>query len=152
MMLCSVGNILLKGRGLHKVVDTRKWSSGEAVSEVCQLQMSDVLKVMPTFHLWASIKVDIRFCLLLCLLFFCLVQFSSVAQLCLILCDPMNRSTPGLPVHHQLLESTQTYVHWVGHPIQPSHPISSHSPPTFNLSQHPVLFQWVCTLHQVDKV
>ena len=52
-------------------------------------------------------------------------QFSSVAQLCLILCDPMNRSTPGLPVHHQLPESTQTHVHWVGDAIQPSHPLSS---------------------------
>ena len=151
-MLCSVGNILLKGRGLHKVVDTRKWSSGEAVSEVCQLQMSDVLKVMPTFHLWASIKADIRFCLLLCLLFFCLVQFSSVAQLCLILCDPMNHSTPGLLVHHQLPESTQTHVHWVSDAIQPSYPLSSPSPPDFNLSQHQSLFKWVSSSHQVAKV
>ena len=54
-----------------------------------------------------------------------LVQFSSVAQLCLTLCDPMDHSTPGLPVHHQLLESTQTHVHWVGDAIQPSHPLSS---------------------------
>ena len=57
------------------------------------------------------------------------VQFSSVAQLCPTLCDPMNRSTPGLPVHHQLLEFTQTYVHQVGDAIQPSHPLSSPSPP-----------------------
>ena len=63
-------------------------------------------------------------------------QFSSVAQSCLTLCDLMNRSTPGLPVHHQLPESTQTHVHCAGDAIQPSHPLSSPSPPAFNLSQH----------------
>ena len=63
------------------------------------------------------------------------VQFSSVAQLCPTLCDPMNRSTPGLPIHHQLLESTQTHIHWVGDAIQPFHPLSSPSP-AFNISQH----------------
>ena len=62
-------------------------------------------------------------------------QFSSVAQSCLTLCDPMNRSTPGLPVHHQLLEFTQTHVHRVGDAIQPSHPLSSPSPPAPNPSQ-----------------
>ena len=66
------------------------------------------------------------------------LQFSSVAQSCLTLCDPMNHNMPGLPVHHQLLEFTQTHVHWVGDAIQPSHPLSSPSPPTFNLSQHRV--------------
>ena len=60
-------------------------------------------------------------------------HFSSVAQSCLTLCDPMNRSTPGLPVHHQLLESTQTHVHWVGDAIQPSHPLSSPSPPVHTI-------------------
>ena len=60
-------------------------------------------------------------------------QFNSVAQLCLSLCDTMDCSTPGLPVHHQLLEFTQTYVHWVGDAIQPSYPLSSPSPPGFNL-------------------
>ena len=74
---------------------------------------------------------------------------SSVAQLCLTFCDPMNHSTPGLPVHHQLPESTQTHVHWVGDTIQPSHPLSSPSPLAFNLSQHQGLFQWVISLHQV---
>ena len=62
------------------------------------------------------------------------VQFSSVTQLCQTLCDPMNHSTPGLPVHHQLPESTQTHVHWVGDAIQPSHPLLSPSPSAFNLS------------------
>ena len=68
------------------------------------------------------------------------------------LCDPMECSTPGLPVHHQLPELTQTHVHWVGDAIQPSHPLSSPSPPALNLSQHQGLFQWVSSLHQVAKV
>ena len=69
------------------------------------------------------------------------VQFSSVAQSCPTLCDPMNRSTPGLPVHHHLPEFTQTHVQRVRDAIQPSHPLSSPFPPAFNLSQHPGLFQ-----------
>ena len=80
------------------------------------------------------------------------VQFSSVAQSCLTLCNPMNRSMPGLPVHHQLPESTQNHVHWVSDAIQPSHPLSSPSPPALNLSQHQDLFQWVSSSHQVAKV
>ena len=70
-----------------------------------------------------------------------LVQFSSIAQACPTLCDPMNRSTPGLPVHHHLLEFTQTPVHQVSDAIQPSHPLSSPSPPAPNPSQHQSLFQ-----------
>ena len=80
------------------------------------------------------------------------VQFSSVAQSCPTLWDPMNRSTPGLPVHHQLLEFTQTHVHRVSNTIQPPHPLSSPSPPAFNLSQHQGVFQWVGSLHHVAKV
>ena len=73
------------------------------------------------------------------------VQFSSVAQSCPTLCDPMDYSMPGLPVHYQLLEFTQTHVHWVSDAIQRSHPLSSPSPPAFNLSQHQGLFQWVAS-------
>ena len=80
------------------------------------------------------------------------VQFSSVAQSCPTLCDPMNRSMPGLPVHHQLLEFTQTHVHWVGDAIQPSLPLSSPFLPALNLSQHQGLFKWVSSSHQVAKV
>ena len=80
------------------------------------------------------------------------VQFSSVIQLCLTLCNPMNHSTPGLPVHHQLPEFTQTHVHRVGDAIQPSHPLSSRSLPAINLSQHQGLFQWVSSLHQVAQL
>ena len=69
------------------------------------------------------------------------VQFSSVTQSCRTLCDPMNRRTPGLPVHHQLPKFTQTHAHRVGDAIQPSHPLSSPSPPAPNPSQHQDLFQ-----------
>jgi len=79
-------------------------------------------------------------------------QFSSVAQLCLTLCNPMDCSSPGLPVHHHLPQFTQIHVHWVGDAIQPPHPLSSPSPPTFNHSQHQGLFQWVSSSHQVPKV
>ena len=77
---------------------------------------------------------------------------SSVAQSCPTLCNPKYCSIPDFPVHHQLLELAQTHVHWVTNAIQPSHPLSSPSPPTFNLSQHQGLFQWVSSSHQVAKV
>ena len=79
-------------------------------------------------------------------------QFSSVTQSCPTLCNPMNRSTPGLPVHHQLPEFTQSHVHWVSDAIQPSHPLSSPSPPAPNASQHQGLFQWVNSSHEVAEV
>ena len=79
-------------------------------------------------------------------------QFSSVTQSCPTLCDPKDCSTPCFPVHHQLLELIKTHVHWVGDAIQPSHPLSSPSPPAFNVSQHQGLFQWVSSSHQVVKV
>ena len=79
-------------------------------------------------------------------------QTRSVAQSCPTLCDPMNRGTPGLPVHHQLPEFTQTYVHQVGDAILPSHPLSSPSPPAPNPSQHQSLLQWVNSSHEVVKV
>ena len=78
-------------------------------------------------------------------------QFSSVAWSCPTLCDPMNCSMPGLPVHHKLPEFTQT-VHWIGDAVQPSHPLSSPPPPALNLSQHQGLFKWVSSSHQVVKV
>ena len=79
-------------------------------------------------------------------------QIRSAAQSCLTLCNPMNHSTPGLPVHHQLLEFTQTHVHWVSDAIQLSHPLSSPSPLAPNPSQHQSLFQLVNSSHEVDKV
>ena len=85
------------------------------------------------------------------MIFMVSVQFSSVAQSCPTLCDPMNCSMPGLPVHHQLPEFIQTHVHRVGDTIQPSHPLFSPSP-ALNLSQHQGLYNWVNSLHQVAKV
>ena len=78
------------------------------------------------------------------------VQFSCWS--CLTLCDPMDCSMPGLPVHQQFLEFTQTHVHWVSDALQPSHALSSPSPPTVSLSPHPGLFKWVSFWHQVAKV
>ena len=80
------------------------------------------------------------------------VQFSSVAQSCPTLCNAIDCTTPGFSVHHQLWELAQTHVHWVGDAIQPSHPLSSPSPPAINLSQHQGLFKWVSSSHQVAKV
>ena len=79
-------------------------------------------------------------------------QCSSVTQLCLTLCNPMDCSMPGLSVHHQLPEFTQIHVHWVSDAIKPSHPLLSSSPPAFNLFQHQGLLKWVSSLHQVAKV
>ena len=85
-------------------------------------------------------------------LIFSSIQFSSLAQSCPTLCDPMNRTTPGLPVHHHLLEFTQTHVHRVCDAIQPSHPLLSPSPPAPKPSQHQSLFQFVNSSHEVAKV
>ena len=81
---------------------------------------------------------------------FASVQFSSVAQLCPTLCDPMDYSKPGFPVHHQLLVLAQTHVHQLGDAVQPSHPLLFTSP-AFSLSQHQGLFQWLSSSHQVTK-
>ena len=84
----------------------------------------------------------------ICCLYICC---SSVTKSCPTLCEPMDYSTPGFPVLHCLLEFAQTHVHWVSNAIQPSHPLSSPSPPAFNLSQHQGLVQWVSSLYQVAK-
>ena len=80
-----------------------------------------------------------------------LVNLFISVQLCVTLCDPMDCSTPGFHVHHQLPELAQTHVHWVSEAIQPSHPLSPPSPPTFSISQHQGLFQGVSFSHQVTK-
>ena len=82
---------------------------------------------------------------------FCKSIISSVAQSCPTLCNPMDCGTPGLPVHHQLPELTQTHVHRVSDAIHPSHPLSSPSPLAFNLAQHQGIFQWLSSSHQVAK-
>ena len=83
---------------------------------------------------------------------FKLLQFNSVAQSCRTLRDPMDCSMPGLPVHQQCLEFTQTHLHWFIDAIQPAHPPSSPSPPAFNLFKHQALFKWLSSSHQVAKV
>ena len=88
----------------------------------------------------------------ICTLRFSPVQFSSVTQSFLTLCDPIDCSTAGLPVHHQLPEFTQTHVHWVSDAIQPFWPLLSPSPPALNLSQHQGLVKWVSSSHHVAKV
>ena len=95
---------------------------------------------------------DFHWCVFLYLHVYLHICCCSVSQACLTLCNPIDCSMPGLPVHHQLPEFTQTHVHWVGDPIQPSHPLSSLSPPALNLSQHQGLFKLVSYLHQVAKV
>ena len=95
---------------------------------------------------------EIERCLLLGRKVMTNLQCSSVAQSCLTLCNPMNHSTPGLPVHHQPPEFTQTHVHRVSDAIQPSHPQTSPSPPAPNPSQHQSLFQLVNASHEVAKV
>ena len=80
------------------------------------------------------------------------IQFSLATQSCPTLCDPMDCTIPGLPVHHQFLDLAQTHVHRVSDAIQPFHSLSSPSPPAFNLSQHQGLFQWVSSSHQVAKI
>ena len=97
--------------------------------------------------LWSS-----KFAIALYLLKCTSDQIRSVTQSYLTLCNPMNRSTPGLPVHHQFPEFNQTHVHRVSDAIQPSHPLSSPSPPALNSSQHQSLFQWVNSSHEVAKV
>ena len=106
---------------------------------VTSLYSLSVVNILP--HLFFSLFLSLSFS-----------QFSSVIQLCPTLCDPMDCSTPSFPIHHQLLELTQIQVHRVSDAIQPSHSLSSLSPPPFNLSQHQGLFQWVSSSHQVAKV
>ena len=106
-------------------------------SSLIPFSASDILLLIPSrVFLISVIMLFFSVCLL-----FNSSQFSSVTQSCLTLCDPMNRSTPGLPVHHQLLEFTQTHVHRVSDATQPSHLLSSPSPPAPNPSQHQSLFQ-----------
>ena len=108
----------------------------------------------PTSEIWSLYKYCVCAQSLSCVWFFatprtCSFQFSSVAQSCPTLCDPMSCSTPGLPLHHQLPEFTQTHVHRVSDAIQPSHPLSPSPAPS--PSQHQGLFQWVSSSHEVAK-
>ena len=109
-------------------LNSQKWSPSVRTGWAASTQSQTLWRTGTELPILFFLEFE---CLTQCLAH--LVQFSSVAQLCLTLCDPMNCSTPGLPVYHQLPESTQTHVHWVGDAIQPSHPLSSPSPPALNL-------------------
>ena len=106
---------------------------------VCEQSKERIISVLASEHLVRSIPKEAT-------------QFSVVTQSCPALCNPMDCSTPGFPVHHQHPEFTQIHVHWVSDAIHPSHPVSSPSPPIFILSQHQGLFKWVSSSHQVAKV
>ena len=125
------------------------WSTSPENVGVRAKQVQAVLQVLRRQKAVHRTGICSCVCLSFFLLTFCCY---SVTQSCLILCDHMDCSTPGFPVHHQLLELTQTHVQRVGDAIQPSHPLSSPSPPAFNLSQHQGLLQWVGCSYEVAKV
>ena len=104
-----------------------------------------------TMKYYAAIKNNVFVSVLIQWMNLNLFHFSSVTQSCPTLCNPMDCSTPGLPVHHQFPELAHTHFHWVTDAIQPSHPLLTPSPPTFNLSQHYGIFQWVRSSHQEVK-
>ena len=117
-------------------LDSSFTNSPESASGACVGLLPDLVLLMEPWDKFVQVSV----------------QFSSVAQSCPTLCDPMNRSMPGLPVHHQLPEPTQTHAHRGGDAIQPSHPLSPASPSAPNPSQHQGLFQWLNSTHEVAKV
>ena len=132
---------------------------GLGVDVFYQLEEISVFLLCWEFLSWMGVGFyQTLFCISMVVYFFffsLLMQSisSSVQSLSRVwLCGPMDCSMPGLPVHYQLLEFTHTHVHWAGDAIQPSHPLSSPSPPAFNFSQHQGLFQWVSSLHQAAKV
>ena len=122
-------------------------SSDFVPRHIWYMTLNNILFPQPLRHIRTNHRYSTKYTLLSFL-----PQFSSVAQSYLTLCDPMDCSIPGFPVHHQLPEPTQTHVHCISDAIQPSHPLSSPSLPAFNLSQHQGLFQWVSSPHQVAKV
>ena len=137
---------------IHTSITLR--SLNKTVSNICEIRNICEITWF-CLRLLAKVTTLLTFCVIHSFAFFfkhLSVQFSSVTQSCPTLCNPMNRSTPGLAVHPELSESMQTHVHRVGDAIQPSHPLSSPSPPALNLSQHQGLFKWVSSSHQVAKV
>ena len=135
----------LKGRGVN--TDKGKWKAVGLDRRALPLTLTFIFPLFSTVNYCPVSLMQIYLEILLLV-----HQFSSVTQSCLTLCEPMNCSTPGLPVHHQLPEFIQTHVYWVGDAIQPSHPLLSPSPPALKLFQHQGLFKWVISSHQVAKV
>ena len=151
--LCDPMAYSLPGSSIHGILQARVL--GYIAFTRGSFQLRDqtwyLLHGRQILTVWANTKLD---SIISGLYFYYYVSqsVSSVAQLCLTLCDPMSGSTPGLSVQHQLPEPTQTHVHWVGEGIRPSHPLLSPFPPALNLSQHQGLFKWVSSSHQVAKV
>ena len=140
--LCNPMDCSLPGSSVHGIRQARmlEWPSTPFSKEFFQPRDwtwgPSILNIHVYIHTHGNIRSD---------------QIRSVAQSCSTLCDPMKCNTPGLPVHHQLPEFTQTHLHRVGDAIQPSHPMSSPSPLAPNPSQHQSLFQWVNSSHEVAK-
>ena len=135
------------------ILEVRRERKSEVSSESEKVYCGKMMILPAGFYICAKVYFILFLCL--CHKFKVssdsIVQFSSVTQSCPTLCDPMNHSTPGLSVHHQLPESTQTHVHWVSDAIQLYHPLSSPFA-ALNLSQHQGLFKWISSSHQVAKV
>ena len=146
----SVMSDSLQPHGLQHARPTCPLSTSGVCSNSCPLSQW-WMQTNITINLWPNCKPGF---MLMLFVLSCKTsgQFSSVTQSCPTLCDPMGCRMPGLLVHYQFLELTQTHVHWVDDAIQPSHPLSSPSPPTFSLPQHQGIFQWVSSSHQVAKV
>ena len=121
-------------------------------SNLCLRQVLHFFSVQSLHMSWSRLFLNVLFVYVISPFLLRFSQLSSVAQSCLTLCDTMDCSMPGFPVHHQLPDPTQTQVQWVSDAIQPSHPLLFLSSPAFNLSQHQGLFQWVSSSHQVAKV
>ena len=147
--LCDIMDYSPLGSSVHGISQARIWIAISLSRGSSHPGIDPVLCTTGRFFtIWATREIQVK-------LFFLLwssVQFSWVAQSCPTLCDPMNCSTPGLPVHHQLPEFIQTHVHRVSDAIQPSHPLSSPFPPAPNPSQHRSVFQWVNSSYEVAKV
>ena len=134
----------LRSRGLNSPQNSPGQNTGVGSFSLLQIFPTQVSCIAGGFFTsWATREALVKYMI---------VQFSSVTQSCPTLCDPMNCSTPDLPVYHQLPEFTQTHVHQVGDAIQPSHPLSSPTAPAPNPSQHQGLFQWVNSSHEGAKV
>ena len=144
-------------RGGHGNPRPHRWRSLQAVVRWVTKSWTQLKRLSSHYvHLFILLLMDIWVASSLRLWICLYVSFGecscSVAKSCPTLQDPMNRNTPGFPVHHQLPEFTQTHVHWVGDAIQPTHPLSPASPPAPNPSQHQGLFKWVSSSHQVAKI
>ena len=126
----------------YAIISTELWLRWRDIEKVCPFLLLKAIDSVSTYLRISSLNISGPLWLIIAV-YFVSVQFSSVTQSCPTLCDPMNRSTPVLPAHHQHPEFTRTHVHRVGDAIQPSHPLWSPSPPAPNPSQHQGIFQWV---------